>query len=170
MATFSTVPLDEARRSVLPPRKATQELYRQYVRSLSPDEAGQLELGPDDNPITERARLKAAAKAEGVNLRIQRKGNTIVFWETDEPPKTRGKAGGGGRGRKRAGSESGFLGSPYSLIRCNRQAGSAVRRGMVNTRRGSIHPNGHSSRTTIVHPLVISTCRIVGTLGLTKAL
>src|SRR5439155_23442152 len=101
MATFSTVALDEARRSVMPPRRAAQEQYRQYVRQLSAEEAGQLDLGPDDKPITERTRLKAAAKAEGVNLHIQRKGRTIVFWETDEPPKTRAKApakaaGGGG--------------------------------------------------------------------------
>jgi hypothetical protein len=108
VATFSTVPMDKAQRLVMPPRRATQEQYRQYVCALSPEEAGQLELGPDDKPITERARLKAAAKAEGVNLHIQRKGNTIVFWETDEPPKTRSKApaklaAGGGRGRKKAG-------------------------------------------------------------------
>jgi hypothetical protein len=79
MAIFSTVPMEDARRAVLPPRKATQEQYRQYVRQLSTDEAaGQLELGPDDKPITERARLKAAAKAEGVNLYIQRRGTTMV--------------------------------------------------------------------------------------------
>jgi hypothetical protein len=101
MATFSTVRLDEAQRQVMPPRRATQEQYRQYVRTLSPDEAGQLELGPDDKSLTERARLKAAAKAEGINLHIQRRGNTIVFWETDEPPRTRAKsAAGGGRGRR----------------------------------------------------------------------
>src|SRR4051812_15544933 len=101
MAAFSVVPLDEAQCLVMPPRRATQEQYRQYVRALSPDEAGQLELGPDDKSITERARLKAAAKAEGINLHIQRKRNTIVFWESAEPPKTRARAaGGGGRGRK----------------------------------------------------------------------
>src|SRR5215216_5059814 len=100
MATFSTVSMEEAQRAVLPPRRATQEQYRQYIRQLSPEEAGQLQLGEGDRPITERARLKAAAKAEGINLHIQRRGNTIVFWETDEPPKTRTRAtGGGGRGR-----------------------------------------------------------------------
>jgi hypothetical protein len=100
MATFSTVPLEEAQRAVMPPRRATQEQYRQYIRQLSPEEAGQLQLGPDDRPITERARLRAAARAEGIALQIQRKGNTIVFWETNEPPKTRTRAtGGGGRGR-----------------------------------------------------------------------
>src|SRR2546421_6893271 len=103
MATFSTVPLDEGQRLVMPPRRATLEQYSQYVRQLSAEEAGQLELGPDDKPITERARLKAAAKAEGINLHIQRTGNTIVFWETDEPPKQRATAprrpaGSGGRG------------------------------------------------------------------------
>ena len=97
MATFSTVPIEEAQRAVMPPRRATQEQYRQYIRQLSPEEAGQLQLGPDDRPITERARLKAAAKAEGINLQIQRKGNTIVFWETDEPPRTRTRAAGGRR-------------------------------------------------------------------------
>jgi hypothetical protein len=71
------------------------------VRSLDPDAAGQLELEPEDRSITERARLKAAAKAKGVNLHIQRRGNTMVFWLTNEPPKTRAKStsAGGGRGR-----------------------------------------------------------------------
>src|SRR5687768_12547970 len=87
VAPFSRVPLDEAQRAVLPPRRATHEQYREYIRQLSPDEAGQLQLGPDDKAITERARLKAAAKAEGINLHIQRKGNTIVCWQTQEAPK-----------------------------------------------------------------------------------
>src|SRR5919206_2672762 len=97
MATFSTVSLEEARTSVLPPRRATQEQYRQYVRQLTPDAAGRLDLGEADRPITERARLKAAAQAEGVNLHIQRQGRTIVFWLSDEPPKT----GTGAPGRPR---------------------------------------------------------------------
>jgi hypothetical protein len=99
MATFGTIPLEEARRSVMPPRRAVQEQYRQYVRQLTADQAGQLQLSAGDRPITERARLKAAAQTEGVNLHIQRKGNTIVFWETEEPPKARG--GGRGNGRRR---------------------------------------------------------------------
>jgi hypothetical protein len=53
MATFSRVPLDEGQRLVMPPRRAAQEQYRQYVRALSAEEAGQLELGPDDKSITE---------------------------------------------------------------------------------------------------------------------
>lgn len=94
MANFSTVPLDEAQRLVMPARTATQEQYRQYLRQLTPEQAGQLQLGPDDKPLTERARLKAAARAEGMNLHIQRKGNTIVFWETKEVPKPRATRGG----------------------------------------------------------------------------
>lgn len=108
MATFSTVSLDEARRLVLPPRRAVQEQYREYIRNLGPEGAGRLELETNDRPITERARLKAAARTEGINLHIQRRGQAVVFWVTDEPPKTRTKApakappGGGGRGRKRS--------------------------------------------------------------------
>jgi hypothetical protein len=67
--------------------QAVQEQYRQYVRQLSPEQAGQLELGPDDQPITERARLKVAAQAEGLTLYILRQGNRSVFWETKEVPK-----------------------------------------------------------------------------------
>lgn len=105
MATFSTVSLDEARRAVLPPRRAMQEQYREYVRGLSPEAAGRIELDEGDRPITERARLKAAAKAEGVSLEVRRRGNTMSFWLADEPPKTKPKApakGGGGRGRKKS--------------------------------------------------------------------
>ena len=97
MATFSKVSLQEARRMALPPRRATAEQYRQYVRQLSPDQAGRLELGEGDRPITERARLKAAAKAEGINLQIQRRGNTMVFWRTEEVP---APSGDGRRGRR----------------------------------------------------------------------
>ena len=103
MATFSTLPLGEARQAVLPPRRAIQEQYRVYLRNLSPDTAGQLELGENDRPITERARLRAAAKSEGINLHIQRRGTTIVFWETEEAPtaRTNGQRKGTPRGKRR---------------------------------------------------------------------
>jgi hypothetical protein len=99
MAKFSTVSMKEARESVLPPRRATQERYRDYVRQVGTENAGRLDLDTNDRPITERARLKAAAKTEAVNLHIQRRGNTIVFWVTQEAPKPRG---GGARGRRRS--------------------------------------------------------------------
>jgi hypothetical protein len=93
MAIFSRVPIDEARTAALPPRRAIQEQYRAYVRQLRPDQAGRLELGPNDRPVTERARLKAAAKAEGMDLEIQRQGNVVVFWlaEGASPRARRGR-------------------------------------------------------------------------------
>jgi hypothetical protein len=48
------VPLNDAGWLDLPPRRATQEQYREYVRKLGPDGAGRLELEPEDRPITER--------------------------------------------------------------------------------------------------------------------
>ena len=101
MATFSTMSREEAQRAVLPPRRATQAQYQEYVRGLTPDSAGQLELGPEDRPIAERVRLKAAAKALGRNLEIRRRGHTMVFWVSEEPPPTRGRASTTGRGRSR---------------------------------------------------------------------
>jgi len=92
VARFSTISLAEARTAVLPPRRALQEQYRQYIRQLTPDAAGRIELSFDDRSITERARLKAAAKAEGASLEIHRKGNTMVFWKAAEAPKSTGRA------------------------------------------------------------------------------
>jgi hypothetical protein len=100
MSTFSTMTMTEARTAVLPPRRAMQEQYRNYVRQLTPDTAGKLELVDGDRSITERARLKAAAKSEGLTLQIQRKGNTMVFWVSTEAPEARAKRGGNGRKRK----------------------------------------------------------------------
>jgi|SRR3954449_8492852 len=101
MATFSTVSLEEARTAVLPPRRATQEQYRQYVRQLTPEAAGRIELGEGDRSITERARLKAAAKAEDITLHIQRRGDIMVFWVSEEPPRTRAKAATNGNGHSK---------------------------------------------------------------------
>jgi hypothetical protein len=100
VARFSTVPRSEARMLVLPPRRATQEQYREYVRQLTADEAGRLELGPGDRSITERARLKAAARAEGVGLHIQRQGDTIVFWLMSEEPKAAAPRAGGRQSKR----------------------------------------------------------------------
>ena len=80
MATFQRISLEEAQKVVMAPRRLAQSEYRQYLRELDPDTAGRIVLGDGDRPITIRARLKAAAKAEGKEVDIQRKGNTIVFW------------------------------------------------------------------------------------------
>jgi hypothetical protein len=80
LAEFSVIPMHEAQVLTMPPRRALQEQYRQYVRQLTPDEAGRLDLQEGDRSITERARLKAAAKTEGVRLEIQRQDGAILFW------------------------------------------------------------------------------------------
>jgi hypothetical protein len=95
---------EEARRAVTTaPRDAGS--LPEYVRHLGPDTAGRLELGPEDRAITERARLKAAAKAEGGSLEIRRRGNTVVFWRAEEAPQPRS---GGQRscGRQAGGNEA----------------------------------------------------------------
>jgi hypothetical protein len=68
MATFSTLPIEEGRIAALPPSRALKERYRAYLRHLAPRLAGRLELEEGDRSITERARLKAAAREEGLDL------------------------------------------------------------------------------------------------------
>jgi len=80
VATFQRIPVEEAQRVVMAPRRLAQSEYRQYVRELDASTAGRILLGGEDKPITVRARLKAAAKAEGKPLEIQRKDDAIVFW------------------------------------------------------------------------------------------
>ncbi|HLH22489.1 MAG TPA: hypothetical protein VK066_08190 [Chloroflexota bacterium] len=83
MATFEVIPLQEARRLVMAPRRLAETEYREYVAALDANTAGRIELGEGDRPISVRARLKAAAKAEGKSLEIQRQGDTLVFWLSD---------------------------------------------------------------------------------------
>src|SRR3954447_10593113 len=80
MATFQLIPLEEARRLVMAQRRLTETEYREYVSTLDANTAGRIELGDGDRPISVRARLKAAAKADGKVLEIQRQGNALVFW------------------------------------------------------------------------------------------
>jgi hypothetical protein len=80
MATFRVVPLQEAQRLVMAQRRIAEAEYREYLRALDADTAGRIELTDGDRPISVRARLKAAAKAEGMTLEIQRQGGALVFW------------------------------------------------------------------------------------------
>lgn len=91
MARYEPISIEEARHAVLPPRRQVAEQYQSYIRGLLDNghNAGQLILDDGDHPVTERARLKAAAKAEGVQLYIRRRGPNIVFWllqEGDDAP------------------------------------------------------------------------------------
>jgi hypothetical protein len=79
MATFQRISREEAQRLVMAPRRLAQSEYRDYIRQLDASTAGRLKLGENDRPITIRARLKAAAKAEGKEIDIQRRGDTMVF-------------------------------------------------------------------------------------------
>lgn len=79
MSTFQRISREEAQRLVMAPRRLAQSEYREYIRQLDETTAGRLKLGEGDRAITIRARLRAAAKAEGRELDIQRRGDTIVF-------------------------------------------------------------------------------------------
>ena len=87
MATFQRISTEEAQRLAMTPRRGAQAEYRQYVRELDANTAGRIELADGEHPLTVRARLKAAARAEGRELQIQRRGRAIVFWLADADPR-----------------------------------------------------------------------------------
>ena len=80
MATFDLISAAEAQALVAAPRRVVHEEYRRYVRQLDAHTAGRIELAPDDRPRAIRARLRAAALAEGREIAIQRRDNAILFW------------------------------------------------------------------------------------------
>jgi hypothetical protein len=82
MATFQRISREEAMRLVTMPRRLLRPEYSEYlryVRELDETTAGRLVLGEGEHPLRVRARLRAAARAEGKELDIQRRGNTIYF-------------------------------------------------------------------------------------------
>lgn len=80
MAKFSVISREEAQRLVTASGRLAETEYREYVRSLNMNTAGRIELSEGEHPISIRARLKAAARAEGRTLVIQRQGKALVFW------------------------------------------------------------------------------------------
>lgn len=61
-------------------RKLIEEEYDALLREYSEGEYGEAELAPDENRITVRNRLKAAAQRRGIVLDFKRtKGNVLRF-------------------------------------------------------------------------------------------
>src|SRR5713101_1800455 len=52
VATFQRIPVEEAQKVVMAPRRLAQSEYRQYVRELDASTAGRILLGGEDKPIT----------------------------------------------------------------------------------------------------------------------
>ena len=84
MATFQLISREEAERLVMAPGRLAETEYSEYVRELDRDNAGRIELSEGEHPISVRARLKAAARAAGRELVIQRQGKALVFWLDEE--------------------------------------------------------------------------------------
>ncbi len=83
MATFRLISADQARALVAARRPEPSAEYREYVRALDDATAGRIELVDGDRPRAIRARLRAAALAEGRAIAIQPRENALVFWLVD---------------------------------------------------------------------------------------
>ncbi len=79
--TFGEIPIETLTDNIQRPgsRIALAE-YADYVRRLSPGNAGILDVDPEENLGVVRARLSAAARQLKLPLKIRRDGRRIFFW------------------------------------------------------------------------------------------
>src|SRR5918999_1674572 len=98
MREFETVSLKEARIRTIPGRQGRfLNEYAAYIQQLPQGQTGKIHVLEQENPLTVRRRLQAAATALGTKLIIKRSGEDVYFWSEDredEQPRTK-------RGRQR---------------------------------------------------------------------
>lgn len=63
-------------------RTAMRKQYIEYIESLGNGEVGKLVLEPQENVLTIKNRLKAAAKAEGIDIKIKSRKPYVYFART----------------------------------------------------------------------------------------
>lgn len=61
-----------------------QERYKRFIQGLKEGEAGGFGIKDDKDAFTLRARLKRAAKALGISIKVQKRGDHIYFWREDK--------------------------------------------------------------------------------------
>jgi hypothetical protein len=61
-----------------------QERYKNHILSLKEGEAGGFKTKDDKDAFTLRARIKRAAKALGMNVKVRKRGDRIYFWREDK--------------------------------------------------------------------------------------
>jgi hypothetical protein len=92
MPEFTTLPVQEAQIRTIPgrPGQFINE-YADYIQQLPRGQAGRLQGGEHENPLTIRRRLVSAAKALGIHIIIKRSGNDLYFWQGsgEAEPRTR---------------------------------------------------------------------------------
>ena len=81
MPRFEVVSMQEAvMRSATGVRAQMAKQYLEYIEKLGENQAGKLQVNPDERPGTIRRRLNYAAKLAGKSLTIKRVGNELYFW------------------------------------------------------------------------------------------
>jgi hypothetical protein len=84
MPEFTTMSMEEARLQTTSGRQAKYlSEYAEYIQQLPIGQAGRLSIGGQENPLTIRRRIAAAAQTLGIPLTIKRSGNDVYFWRED---------------------------------------------------------------------------------------
>ena len=92
MPRFEVVSMQEAVvRSATGVRAQMAKQYLEYIEKLGENQAGKLQVNPDERPGTIRRRLNYAAKLAGKTLKVKLVGgNELYFWvQTSQEAKPR---------------------------------------------------------------------------------
>ena len=83
MGKLTKIPIDEAKglKVTINRKSKVLEKYKNYLIGLSSSEAGKLQIKDDKEGFTVRAGLKRAAEAMNMNVKIKKRGDSIVFWK-----------------------------------------------------------------------------------------
>lgn len=78
---FTRIPIDKALRAEKPKGSPkVLEEYKNYVVSLDPNEAGRFTVANDKEGQMLRTRIKRAAAALGLDVKVRKFHNEILFW------------------------------------------------------------------------------------------
>ncbi|MFC1919611.1 aldehyde ferredoxin oxidoreductase N-terminal domain-containing protein [Chloroflexota bacterium] len=81
MVEFTKIPLEEAKAMKRPTVRATVlEEYKKYVIAVGPNEAGRFTVASDQEGQMIRTRIKRSAAALGLDVRLKKVRNEILFW------------------------------------------------------------------------------------------
>jgi hypothetical protein len=81
LPTFAEIPLDTLTDTMYRPGTTPVSAeYAEYIRRLTPGNAGILDVAPQENIGVVRARLSAAARQLKMPLKIRREDRRIFFW------------------------------------------------------------------------------------------
>lgn len=79
---FEKIPISEAKsmKKIVEREAKVLEEFKQYIKSLTPNDAGKFEVKDNKDGFAVRANIIRAAKSLGLNVKVKKSGKVITFW------------------------------------------------------------------------------------------